>query len=258
MPLDEQSMSEARATQVSVQILGKHCALDAVLFDLDGTLYRQQPLRTKMARDLFFLPFRLRSMRRARSAIRQIYAYRHALETLRTEPLGDEEIDLAVRQCEIAALQAHVTPEEIARTANEWLHERPLRYLRSLRREGVSGLLDSLRHAGVRLGVFSDYPVEAKLEALELRNRFEVTACASDAGIMALKPSPKGLLVACSKLGCEPARTLYVGDRVDVDGEAAQRAGMPCAIVGKQAARAPGDMLGTPSYADLAQRLSGL
>ena len=91
-----------------------------------------------------------------------------------------------------------------------------------------------LRNAGIRLGVFSDYPVEAKLDALELGGSFAVKACASDRGIMALKPDPKGMLVACSRLGAKPTQTLYVGDRIEVDGEAAIRAGMPCAIVGRQ------------------------
>ena len=43
----------------------------------------------------------------------------------------------------------------------------------------------------------------------------------------ALKPDPTGLLRAAARLDGNVERCLYVGDSV-TDGEAAQRAGVPC------------------------------
>ena len=236
---------------------GERRALHGVLFDLDGTLYRQGPLRRTMLLELLWLPMAMRSLRRARDTLAQIKAYRAALETLREQPPtgpGDAG-DLASRQCALAARRVGCEPEQVRQTADEWLHRRPLRHLRRFRRRGVDRLLATLREHGVRCGVFSDYPVDDKLHALDLTDRFDIRLSASDPAIQALKPDPTGLLYGCERLGSAPEHTLYVGDRIDVDGAAAKRAGMPCAIVGGQARRACAPILATPEYADLSARL---
>ena len=106
--------------------------------------------------------------------------------------------------------------------------------MRSTRRcaAGLPELLDALAARGMHAGVFSDYPARAKLEALGLEGRFDPVLCATDPEIDAFKPNPRGFLRACELWGLEPGEVLYVGDRADVDGEGARRAGMPCALVG--------------------------
>src|SRR5437868_5606615 len=93
----------------------------AVLFDVDGTLYRQRPLRLLMAAELGALA--LRRPFRAPSVWRAISAYRQAQEALR----GHDGAD-ATRQLNLAATRAGMTTSELSRIVDEWMIERPLKY----------------------------------------------------------------------------------------------------------------------------------
>ena len=115
---------------------------------------------------------------------------------------------------------------------------RPLKYLQFCRAVGLDGLLAELDRLGVRTGVLSDYPAEAKLRALGLEGRFSPVLCATDPEIGAFKPSPRGFLRACAVWNLPPRDVLFVGDRVDVDAAGAAAAGMRCVIIGRQRPRA--------------------
>lgn len=208
----------------------------AVLFDVDGTLYHQAPLRLCMALELAALPLRgsPASARRTWSAIR---AFRRAQEELRD--LGAAETPLASLQLQRAAERAGMEVKEVEAAVSEWIFRRPLRYLRRCRRAGIESLLDSLAARGIPVGVFSDYPAREKLEALRLAEKVSWVACATDAEINAFKPDPRGFVWSCERWGLEPARVLYVGDRVEVDARGAANAGMPCAILSRRLGVAP-------------------
>ena len=92
-------------------------------------------------------------------------------------------------------------------------------------------MLTELRAAGKRLGVFSDYAPDAKLEALGVRDLFDVTLAATDPGVNRFKPDPAGFLEGARLLGAPAAEVVYVGDRADVDGEGAAAAGMRSVIL---------------------------
>ena len=102
------------------------------------------------------------------------------------------------------------------------------------------------------MGVVSDYPAEEKLRCLGLRARTVV--CTTDPQIVALKPHPKGLLKASELLGIPPARALVIGDLYDLDGLAAQRAGMLFLIKERRASGRPNRFV---VYADLLETLEG-
>jgi len=197
----------------------------ALLFDLDGTLYRQPPLRLRMAVELLASP--LRGPRAALRAARGVSVFRRTREELRGETGGLERLQYAR-----AAERAGVDAAQLEEWVREWIHERPLRHLRRLRAAGLVELLDALAARGVRAGIFSDYPAHAKLDALGVGGRFDPVLCATDREIDAFKPDPRGFLRACDLWGLAPAEVLYVGDRADVDAAGARRAGMPCVLVG--------------------------
>ncbi len=211
-----------------------------MLFDVDGTLYHQAPLRLCMGLELAALPLRTSpaSARRTWSAIR---AFRRAQEDLRE--LGVAETPLARLQLERAAERVGMEVGEVEAAVSEWIFRRPLRYLRlrwgRIRRAGIESLLDALAARGIPAGVFSDYPAREKLEALGLSDRISLVACATDAEINAFKPDPRGFAWSCERWGLEPARVLYVGDRVEVDARGAASAGMPCAILSRKLGVAP-------------------
>jgi len=201
-----------------------------VLFDLDGTLYRQAPMRALMALELAALP--LSGPFRAGRRLRALRAYRRAQEHLRAAPGRDP----GAAQLAAAARASGLPVAEVERLVTEWIQQRPLKYLRFCRAKGLDDLLGVVERAGLRAGILSDYPARAKLEALDLGGRFAPVLCASDPEIAAFKPSPRGFRRACEIWGIEPREVLVVGDRADVDAAGAAAAGMPCAIVGRRTA----------------------
>ena len=202
--------------------------LRAVLFDLDGTLYRQRPVRVRMAAELLtFLAGRPRDGWRA---MRVLKAYREAHEALRrsTEPY------LQSTHFDVAAEHTGSTSGEVAQIVAEWMFDRPLKHVARHRATGVDELLAGLAERGMRLGVLSDYVAHGKLRALGVDQWFSQVLCAGDPDVRALKPSPRGFLVACERWQLQPAEVLMVGDRVEVDAAGAAAAGMPSVIVGKR------------------------
>jgi FMN phosphatase YigB (HAD superfamily) len=183
----------------------------AVLFDVDGTLYHQPTLRALMALELASLPLARLSLASARRTWRAVGCFRRVREELRGRAAS--EVPLAQAQFLQAAERAGVEPAEMEAAVSEWIFERPLKYLRLCRRSGVEALFSFLASRGVQVGVFSDYPVTEKLEALGLSGRVSVALCATDPEIGAFKPDPRGWLRACALWGLEPREVLYVGDR---------------------------------------------
>ena len=199
----------------------------ALLFDLDGTLYDQRRLRVAMARRL--LTAHLRSPWAGWRTDRMLSAYRHAQERLRGQAperrLDDAQLQLAARASGAAA-------DEVAACVERWMVQAPLPLLGGCRRPAILDCLAWARRRDFRLGVVSDYPAAAKLEALGLRHWFDVVVAAQDDGVQRFKPDPTGLLVALQRLAVPAAEALYIGDRPDVDGETARRAGVAWLIVG--------------------------
>lgn len=213
----------------------------AVLFDLDGTLYDQPPLRSLMAFELCALPLTQRSWSKVCLTLRIIRYFRSIREDLRD--LGcPTEHTLADLQYTRAAEQVGASPAEVERIITEWMYRRPLKYLKWFRRKGAKAFLIEARQRGMKIGVFSDYPVNEKLAALGLGEYIQLSLCATDKDINAFKPHPRGFLKACEEWGLRPDEVLYVGDRSEVDAKGAEAAGMPCVILsGKDSQSSQGD-----------------
>lgn len=197
----------------------------AVLFDVDGTLYRQQPVRLRMAVELgalaFTRPFRAPRVWRALSE------FRKAQEHLRHQRDNGD----AAQQIELTAARVGMPVSEVAAIVDEWMIERPLKYLTSCRAPGLIDLLEFLNTKRVRMGILSDYPAAQKLEALGVAHYFSLVLCGGDPAVGAFKPSPRGFLEACARWELAPADVLYVGDRADADAAGAAAAHMPAVIV---------------------------
>ena len=226
--------------------------LKAIVFDVDGTLYRQGPLRRAMA-------FRLLSAYATSPLIgwrtlATLQAYRRAQEYLRVHPSGD----LAAAQIQLACERTTRDPDFVSASVQRWMEQEPLALLHRYVQPGLPGFLDACRERGLRLGVLSDYPVNAKLQALGVARYFEVALCAQAAEIGVFKPDPRGLHLAVERLCSSPRQTLYVGDRADVDVAVADAAGVRCAILTDQRAAAePGGYLRVTGYSQLRAHLFG-
>lgn len=203
----------------------------AVVLDVDGTLYRQRPLRRKMA--LALVGAHLFRPNLGWQTVKALRAYRHAHEELRAR--GDTVDDPGREQVALAAESSGIPRERIALVVAHWMEQAPLAHLPPLRFPGLVDFLRHVRGRGVRIGVFSDYPPEAKLRALGVNGLVDAALWASHPEVRALKPQPAGILAVLERLEVPPTQALYVGDRPDVDVPAARAAGCLAAIVGPKA-----------------------
>ena len=213
--------------------------ISGLIFDLDGTLYLQGPVRRAM-----LWRFLRAGVARPVSTWREwrlVHRYRQAQEHLRTcpEPLAAEQFRLA---CDLSGL----LPEQAAKAIAHWMEDAPLDILPRCLRPGVADLLEAAKNRGIRLGLLSDYPATRKLLAMGLDTYFSVVVTAQDDRVGVFKPSPNGLTLALAELGVEPGRAVYIGDRPSVDGETAQRAGVAGVILGQPLGRAGRGWIGVP------------
>ncbi|HXG24577.1 MAG TPA: HAD family hydrolase [Chthonomonadales bacterium] len=201
--------------------------LKALLFDVDGTLYRQKPLRRAMALRLI-RHYLLQPMCLLRTA-RILRAYREAQEDLRKGSRSEGSI--ANAQLQMAAERTGIGVEAVANCVNRWMEQEPLALLPRFRQPGLTELLHAACEKRLRLGVVSDYPAMEKLRALGIARYVEVVVTAQEPEVNAFKPDPTGLKVALQRLRVAPQEVLYVGDRPEVDAVAACSVGIPCVIL---------------------------
>lgn len=198
--------------------------MEALIFDLDGTLYDQGKLRIRIFLNLFF------SLARNPlfiSDIKVLYAFRKKRELLSTS--SDDVCCIDRRQYAEVAHALGLSIEEVRRIVSDWIFEKPLKHLAQCVYPGVKDLFSILRQKKYKIGIFSDYPCHAKLQALDLKA--DAMVCATDEKIDRLKPHPAGLLFTAKELGIPALNCFFIGDRDDKDGECARRAGMPYLIL---------------------------
>lgn len=190
----------------------------AVIFDVDGTLYDQSKLRLRLFFDM------------VAAAIRHpvsIYDFKIIWDFRKARELNrfSRESGIEEKQYAWGAAHSRVSAQRVRRIVNRWMFEQPLRYLPACRMKGVRRLFHDLSERNIRIGIFSDYPANNKLDALGLQA--DAVVCALDPDVDRLKPDPTGLLVTAEKLGVTAGSCLFIGDRDEKDGACARQAGMP-------------------------------
>ncbi len=196
---------------------------DAWLIDLDGTLYRQAPVRWLMAAELMLLgPHRIRA----------VQCFRREQERMRHEKPPADSTSPYERQLLRTAANLKCTPDMLAGVVGQWMERRPVKWLRLFRRRALLGEIEAFRASGGKTAVVSDYPASIKLAGMRIASLFDVVVANGELGGPAsLKPDPAGYLLAAERLQVSPTRCLVIGDRDDADGEAARRAGMAFRLV---------------------------
>jgi phosphoglycolate phosphatase len=200
-----------------MQVMPRNLPVDAVLFDLDGTLLHTSP-------DIG------RALNRALTERGIPPIAPDAAQRL----IGGGSAVLVQRALSLLGRddEAHTHSQVLRRyeLAYESLCQTPDGHL-TQRCPGLEAALEQLRGMGIKLGVVTNKEMRF-LEPLLLRfglsGWFDIvvdgTACAKR------KPDPAPLLHACDALAVEPAHTLFVGDSI-CDVQAAQAAGMPVVCV---------------------------
>ena len=175
----------------------------AIIVDLDGTLYYQQPVRMAMLVEMLLHFWRL-------PEFLIVWKYRKLYE----QGLNEKQ-------------RLALLPEKAPKIVHEWMIMRPLRHVERWRDGMLLDLLRAVQAAGVRVIVYSDYPVKEKLLALDFVPDQAISA--GETGC--LKPEGSGLLRILALLGISPERSLVIGDRPEKDGKLAENIGAACVIL---------------------------
>lgn len=189
----------------------------AVVFDLDGTLYNQTKLRLNMA------------MRLGIYYVCHFWKAKELFVLKYFREVRDKWEDNDAKLYEYIADKKNVSPEYAKRVVMKWIYDNPLDLLIKCRNEELYSYISSLKNAGIPVIIFSDYPIEDKIKALQIEP--DGMYCPGDERNIELKPSPMGLNLILNDLALAPSGILMVGDRDIKDGEAARRAGIDYYIV---------------------------
>lgn len=188
---------------------------NAIIFDLDGTLYDKRFLHIRIILADLINFFTLKSERYARRDLNGVDF---------KDKTGVYQA-LFAKMCE---LTRGLTPEK----ARKWYFDRymPLQVailsLYYKPRPCVDEVMRVLRDKGVKILLYSDYDcVREKTEALNIDlDLFDVVVSSPELG--GLKPCRQSVERLMQQNGLSAETTLFVGDRNDTDGDAASSVGM--------------------------------
>lgn len=79
--------------------------------------------------------------------------------------------------------------------------------------DGMNEVLQHFEALNIPWGIVTNKPkrfTDILLDKLALSNRSAITLCPDD--VVNAKPDPESLFLACSRLQCQPHKTVYVGD----------------------------------------------
>lgn len=185
---------------------------------MDGTLYRQNHLRFRMAISLL-----IHFITTSRGA-RDVRVLRHFRQN--REYLADIGADnVAKIQYESTAKLYQVSESTVEKIVQKWMLQKPLALLRQSRFKDVELVFSELKSRGIKIGIYSDYPVLEKLNALGLHA--DAHCCSTDKDVNRYKPAPDGFIKILNKLGLNYSDCLIIGDSLKRDGACAKKLKMP-------------------------------
>ncbi|MCG8452824.1 MAG: HAD family hydrolase [Spirochaetales bacterium] len=216
-------------------------ALQAVGFDIDGTLYPDWRARS---RSLFFL---LRH-------VRPVVAFARVRRIMRELDENPETAEHPVAEVELFAQELKCTVSE-ARTIRDTViyagWEKCFKNVRPY--SHVRESLEALSAAGLKLAALSDFPVGNKLKYFGLDGIFDVEIGFPES--QRLKPRQEPFLEMARCLDVEPQNILYIGNKLTYDVRGAEGAGMRGALIGPPGRSAPPDVLTFEDYPQMVETL---
>ena len=212
----------------------------AICFDIDGTLYpigimNRRIFRLSAAHPLFGLKYR-----KARREFR-----RNQASFAKTIPFRWREA--AIIQSGTGAEPEHEFSEEAfgklyGKTydrLDRWAYRKMERLYRQTKTfDGVAETLKRIRNNGLKVGVFTDFPLFRKLEGMGLASLVDFAASSDDAGF--LKPDAHCFEYLLYNLKMGPQDVLYVGDSYEKDIVGANAASIDAVLVNVRDLK-PGD-----------------
>jgi putative hydrolase of the HAD superfamily len=204
--------------------------IEAVAFDLDGTLYPNYRLNIRLA------PFVLRewplllAFGRARAIIR---AEQERAWWQGETGAGAEDPEgrfFYARQAKLCADFLGADPSLVQEKINRLIYLGWEPYFKKIRLfPRVRETLSAFKKAGLKLAMLSDFPPDTKLKYLGVGDCWDAVLCSECSG--GLKPDPRPFEATASALGIAPEKILYVGNSFRYDVAGAKGAGMKAAWI---------------------------
>lgn len=230
---------EDAPTQLAVPDKSTHSNLQAILFDLDNTLYPEQEFVASGYR-----------------AVASCLARHHHLDPDSLWKRMMEILRTRGRKNVLDTLLQEINLDPLV-----WLRPLVLVYRShpptiSLFQESLS-LLSSLRSRGLKLGLVTDGPAftqRRKIAALDLERRVDVIVCTDELGAACTKPSMVPFEVASTLLGVKPVNAAYIADDISKDFAGPNHLGMRSVrirrpgLVGVQHMRVPVEAVFQPQF----------
>ena len=193
----------------------------AVCFDIDGTLYPLSFLKKRVGHLALMHPFVTADYRKLR------------IELRKKQEEGDlnfDDLSFREKEASVYAALSKTSPDEARRNLDD-------KYYTYLAKEysllseipETRNTLLKIHKAGIRIGVFSDWPLFDKLTRIGIENLCDVITNSDTSGF--LKPCPRAFDEMISKLGLPVSEILYVGDSYEKDVLGAVRAGMDAVLI---------------------------
>jgi putative hydrolase of the HAD superfamily len=217
---------------------------DAVAFDIDGTLYPNRRFYFRLA------PFVIRN-------IRLFAAFVKARKLLHGQT--DEVTSFYDRQARIMAGILKTGQTQTREKVETHIYRGWEKVFKNVKcYEGVTETLETLKNAGHKLAVLSDFPIGEKLRYLKVSGFWDVELCSEASG--SLKPSSRPFLELARRLEVPPERILFVGNSVKYDITGAKNAGMKAALIRPRFSlrSAPKVDFVFSRYADLTRFITGV
>ncbi len=188
--------------------------IDAVAFDIDGTLYPSWKLYIQMPlyvlKNLsFYLKFsKVRSKMHKTAPLADFYEY----------------------QARTYAEMAGISSEEAKEIINKISYDGLKPFFRKIKPYSHAyECMVNMKNAGLKIGILSDFPPGQKEEIWGMRKICDVCIGSEESG--ALKPSIYPFGILSQKLGVPMDRILYVGNSHKYDVLGAKNAGMKTAYI---------------------------
>ncbi len=192
----------------------------AICFDIDGTLYPKAVMNKRLlALGLCHPVFSLKynKMRRA---------LRKCQESLNGDLMSKEAIVILKNNGSCTKQDIESTRQHLER----WIYLPMERLYKNTKPyDGVVETFKSIKEKGLKIGVFSDFPLFQKLESMGLSSYVDLAASSEDVGF--LKPSVHCFEYLLYNMGLDSKEVLYVGDSYDKDVVGAHDAGIDAVLV---------------------------
>ena len=200
--------------------ISKISGIDAIAFDIDGTLYPAWKLTLHAA------PFFVRN-------IRFMNAFRKVRRILHKHSSSDPDKalpDFFNVQNELLATQLNSSPQEVGNFLDKEIYQGwKKKFLRIRPYPFAKEAIIRLKEAGFKIGILSDFPPEQKGSVWDILPLCDVALDSEALG--ALKPSRIPFLKLAEALNTPCERILYVGNSKAYDIAGASAVGMKTAYI---------------------------